>query len=366
VDDVELLREQMQPNYGESPFDHITEHLDVVLASAATIRQSVAVQHRLGIDELVEAIQVAWRTYCRHWLDNEHRQQLGNLADVDWSYHEPAEVEQYREEILAASPWATAGRRAWRRMARVVRRLAEDDRHLFNAGSSLASTIEGARTRVIARPLIVGLRRPPIAPETFVRFDGYLAEWVSPLLAQLLDGLRRRFGDLAGVNVDVSHDGYRRVGKIEYVDWVVARLLIFRHGLEQLLEGRPPQFDDLIEAWPPDDGWHFRLGECWFKGHRIHLSGQLFELLKAFAAARFPMGYAELKEKVWSQNDLVDERTIRGTLTLLRNALRKRFGWDDTVDPIPRDCLKPVTWKLDKQLFDGLPVAGARRAKVTP
>jgi hypothetical protein len=123
------------------------------------------------------------------------------------------------------------------------------------------------------------------------------------------------------------------------------------------LDGESPEVDDLVETWPPDDRWHFRTGECWFKRHCIRLDGQLFLLLQVFARARTPLGYADLMAKVWGPNNSVNEETIRGRLVHLRTALRKRFKWSRADDPVILARRKPPAWELNKDLFGHLGIA---------
>jgi hypothetical protein len=365
VEDLDFIVHQAHEHYGQFPFDRITEPLDVILASAGVLRDRVAAQHRHEVEGLMDALTATWQLYRNRWLDDEHRRQLAELAQVDWEFHRPEDVKRLRMQILASAPWAAAGRRAWRSVARVVFRLPNEDRLLFSLGSLLAGAIEGTRMREIDKPLVVGLRTPPITPGRFVSHDGFLSEWVSPTLAQLLGALGDLFPQVAGVVVDLSRHVYDRGGAPDYAQWAVGRLSTLHHGLERLLDGQEPQLGDLIEEWPPDGGWHFRPGEVWFKGQMIRLDGKRFALLKAFAEARVPLGYRELRQRVWHWNESVEDRTIRSTLARLRNALRERFGWDEAVDPIPDYSSDPVTWRLDRELFDRIPPAVPREPSTT-
>jgi hypothetical protein len=102
--------------------------------------------------------------------------------------------------------------------------------------------------------------------------------------------------------------------------------------------------------WPPDEDWHFRPGEAAFLGVPIPTAGKLWGVLKALADARgAAVTWGDLADAV-SPDTTPEPQAIRGYVSKVRAALRKAFGLDSSIDPIPNvEWGKRTSWRLDPQ-----------------
>lgn len=112
--------------------------------------------------------------------------------------------------------------------------------------------------------------------------------------------------------------------------------------------GKPPR----LEAWPPDDGWHFRTGAFAVAGRVYELPGKRLELLEVLECSRLPISLGEMRSKIWMETEPEDQ-SIRSTISQLRKFLLSKLPFEPDDDPIPRTKHDGQNaWKLDKTLLE--------------
>ena len=109
----------------------------------------------------------------------------------------------------------------------------------------------------------------------------------------------------------------------------------------------PLKTGSVADAWPPDDGWHFREGEAAYVLKSFPIKGIPWKLLRMLATANSPVPQNTL---LGCLGENVEISSLRPQLTLLRKSLRKAFGLKGKCDPIPnQDRGALAAWKLDSE-----------------
>lgn len=97
--------------------------------------------------------------------------------------------------------------------------------------------------------------------------------------------------------------------------------------------------------------WEFRPGTVKFGNRQFRLSGKKWELLKAFASARWGVTADDLWEELWDGREIA-RKSLRTEVSNLRILLRKEFDLDDADDPLPHlDQGALLAWRLDESLL---------------
>ncbi len=117
-------------------------------------------------------------------------------------------------------------------------------------------------------------------------------------------------------------------------------------ALDEAFPPSPTESDN----WPPDDGWHFAPGKAAFQRKAFAISGVSYKLLTTLVASRLPQSLEDLVVAVWEDRD-TDPKTVRVSLTNLRNLLRKEIGFPGEFNPIPKvDAGENGGWQLHESL----------------
>ena len=102
------------------------------------------------------------------------------------------------------------------------------------------------------------------------------------------------------------------------------------------------------EGWPPDQGWHFRSRQFAFDYEVHSLRPRLNALLEVLVSSKYPKTLPDLRSEVWDDDYLVEDKTIRSSISELRKVLRK-LGPNPQDDPIPHG---KSGWRLDRELIE--------------
>lgn len=105
------------------------------------------------------------------------------------------------------------------------------------------------------------------------------------------------------------------------------------------------------ETWPPDAGWHFQPGRFAFAFRVGKINGIKASLLDELRKARGPIHKDQLLKKVWPDS-ILEEGTLRGHISKVRDLLRSTFGLTKKEDPLPeQDHGKNLGWKIDEEML---------------
>lgn len=103
--------------------------------------------------------------------------------------------------------------------------------------------------------------------------------------------------------------------------------------------------------WPPDAGWHYRVGEAAFEHLPFRLTPLPMKLLQKLQAARSPVQRSVLENHLWPNGPVDDPSTLRAHIAALRAILRSRFKLGTQHDPVPLVTRAPQAWQLQEDLL---------------
>lgn len=112
--------------------------------------------------------------------------------------------------------------------------------------------------------------------------------------------------------------------------------------------GEKVETSPIADAWPPDDGWHFRPGEAAFQKVIFSLRGKPWAVLKCLAEARnSARTWTELADAASPDTNPI-KTTIRGYVANARKALKTAFRLSESHDPIPNvESGERTAWRLN-------------------
>jgi hypothetical protein len=105
------------------------------------------------------------------------------------------------------------------------------------------------------------------------------------------------------------------------------------------------------DAWPPDEGWHFRPAVFAYRRRIGTIKGKPWALLQFLSQARRPRSESEIMDGVWGP-DGRSGSTVRTTISFVRASLRKTFCLSSDIDPIPAaDRGGQAAWALNDSVL---------------